>query len=361
MTNLLRTLRSALRTARTAAVAVLTAAVCLVGLPATPASADEAGQSVATPVFITNGLWNDRMLCASPNDDSVWLKQFDANNPYCQWIQVGDRGRFLLFNPQKHKVASYLGGNGGAVVMENLVYPAPNQQLFSWGGWEDWNAYALQSYQDSGQNIDAKDPDNDNPRSDAVHTRGWRHGHQRELTWNALPVSGPSIGRAIDALQSYQSYLSAVLGSVTPNETACVTTATPLWSQTNGRYVSAELGYGGDQNGMLRARADGMGPWEQFNLCRNNKSNVYSIRSAANGRYVSAELGHGGDQNGMLRARADAIGPWEQFTIEPTGTGYAIRSAANGLYVSAEYAYSGDQNGMLRARANAIGPWEQFQ
>jgi hypothetical protein len=37
------------------------------------------------------------------------------------------------------------------------------------------------------------------------------------------------------------------------------------------------------------------------------------ITSLANGRIVSAELGYGGGDNGMLRARATAIGPWEQF------------------------------------------------
>ncbi|MGW7002334.1 hypothetical protein ACWGCW_05775 [Streptomyces sp. NPDC054933] len=47
-------------------------------------------------------------------------------------------------------------------------------------------ANALQSFWDSGQNVDAKSPDGDSPRTDAVHTRGWRHGYQRELTWNAI-------------------------------------------------------------------------------------------------------------------------------------------------------------------------------
>ncbi|WP_424887005.1 hypothetical protein [Streptomyces sp. XH2] len=38
------------------------------------------------------------------------------------------------------------------------------------------------------------------------------------------------------------------------------------------------------------------------------------ITSRANGRLVSAELGYGGDTYGMLRARATAVGPWELFT-----------------------------------------------
>ncbi|MER7753775.1 hypothetical protein [Kitasatospora sp. NPDC097643] len=364
---------------RAAAVAAGTALLCLAGLPATSASAAPAPapapapaaaasttaspwtQSVTGPMYLTNGAWSDHVLCASADDDNVWLKQFDAANPYCQWIRVGVRDRFALFNPAKKKVASYIGGNEGAVVMQNLNNPTPWLQLFSWGGGEDWGAYALQSFDDRGQNVDAKSPNSDNPRTDAVHTRGWRHGHQRELTWNELPVAAPSMARSIGALEAFQNYLNATLGNAAPDEVACVTEGTPLKSAASGQYVSTELAYGGDSYGMLRARAGALGPWEQYNLCRNNRSGVYSIRSAANGRWVSAELAYGGDQYGELRARADVLGPWEKFTVEPVGGNYALKSAANGQYVSAELAYGGDQYGELRARAGALGPWEQFQ
>ncbi|MFJ9847469.1 hypothetical protein ACIRYZ_45035 [Kitasatospora sp. NPDC101155] len=82
---------------------------------------------------------------------------------------------------------AYTGGNQGSVVMEDSGTSSlgPNGELWSWGGREDWGAYALQSFWDSGQNVDAKDGF-DNPRTDPVHTRGWRHGNQRELTWNAV-------------------------------------------------------------------------------------------------------------------------------------------------------------------------------
>lgn len=362
MNSLLRTAGSAVRSLRTVAVAFLAALACLAGLPATPASAATSTQSVLAPVFLTNGRWNDQVLCASPDDDSVWLEQFDASNLYCQWVQIGERGRFLLFNPQKQKVASYLGGNEGAVVMQNLLYPAPNQQLFSWGGMEGWNASALQSYQDSGQNIDAKAPgDGGEPRTDPVHTRGWRNGHQRELTWSELPAARSTLGKSVETLQTYQTYLNTLLGGIAPDETACVTTGISLRSQANGKYVSAELGYTGDQNGMLRARADALGPWEKFDLCRNNQNGLYSIRSEANGNYVSAELGYTGDQYGELRVRSGAIGGWEQFRIERSGSGYTIRSATSGQYVSAEVGYGGDQYGMLRARSDGAGAGERFQ
>jgi len=87
----------------------------------------------------------------------------------------------------------------------------------------------------------------------------------------------------------------------------------------------------------------------------------FTITSQANGLLVSAELGYTGGDAGMLRARANAIGPWERFFIDNFGTFATITSAANGLLVSAELGYTGDDAGMLRARATAIGPWEQFQ
>lgn len=127
----------------------------------------------------------------------------------------------------------------------------------------------------------------------------------------------------------------------------------------NRRLVSAELGYPGDFNGMLRARADVLGPWEQFDLTWDGS--FWNLRSTANGLYVSAELGYGGDFYGMLRARAGGIGPWEQFNLYTDGSGvYALQSAANGLFVSEELGYGGDFHAMLRARSGGIGPWEVF-
>ena len=81
-------------------------------------------------------------------------------------------------------------------------------------------------------------------------------------------------------------------------------------------YVSAELAYGGDRFGELRARASAQGPWEQWTVVPLNSTDV-ALRSDANGKYVSAELHYPGDRYGTLRARADAIGPWEIFRIVP--------------------------------------------
>ncbi|MER8091949.1 ricin-type beta-trefoil lectin domain protein [Streptomyces goshikiensis] len=142
--------------------------------------------------IITNGRWKDRMLCASPRDDSAWLGTLSSDDRYCQWIQFSlANGTFVLYNPQKGKVMSYKGGDGGPLVMEN--YNASTQQYFALGGMESWKAQALQSVLDRGQNVDAKAPGADSPRTDAVHTRGWRHGDRMELTWNINSVPGTTM------------------------------------------------------------------------------------------------------------------------------------------------------------------------
>ncbi|GAA2749943.1 hypothetical protein [Kitasatospora cinereorecta] len=159
------------------------ATALLAALPGTPAQA-------ATPkVMIMSGTFSGYALCASPADNWVWLKKVDTANPdaFCLWKQLGPAGQFTLYNPAKDEIMAYTGGNEGVVVMEDSgTSPlGANGELWSWGGREGWGASALQSFWDSGQNVDAKDGF-DNPRTDPVHTRGWRHGFQRELTWNAV-------------------------------------------------------------------------------------------------------------------------------------------------------------------------------
>jgi hypothetical protein len=92
-------------------------------------------------------------------------------------------------------------------------------------------------------------------------------------------------------------------------------------SLANNRYVSAELSLEGDDYGLLRARAAAIGPWEQFRFVPihynsdpgvNNPWQI-AIQSTANGFYVSTEIGWTGDRDGLLRARATVIGEWEQY------------------------------------------------
>jgi hypothetical protein len=133
-----------------------------------------------------------------------------------------------------------------------------------------------------------------------------------------------------------------------------------LYSLANNRYVSAELGHGGDDHAMLRARATVIDAWEQYDLCHDSTRGTFSFQARGNGRYVSAELGYGGGDHAMLRARATAIDEWERFIIIDHGSYINIKSAANDRLVSAELGYRSRDYAMLRARATADGPWERF-
>jgi hypothetical protein len=91
---------------------------------------------------------------------------------------------------------------------------------------------------------------------------------------------------------------------------------TNIWSQHNGLAVSTELGYGGGDHAMLRARSSSIGSWEYFytNSPGPGGQGAYTLfQSAANGKYVAAEVGYGGDDHGMLRARSASYDAWELF------------------------------------------------
>ncbi|GAB3430596.1 fascin domain-containing protein [Actinophytocola sediminis] len=125
-------------------------------------------------------------------------------------------------------------------------------------------------------------------------------------------------------------------------------------NQHSGTYVSAEFSWTGSNNGILRARANSVGPWERFELCLSD--GIHTIRSLHNGLYVSAEYSWTGDNHGILRARADTVGKWERFHLN----GNLLSSAHTKMYVSAEFSWTGDSHGILRARAATPGPWERF-
>jgi hypothetical protein len=132
-----------------------------------------------------------------------------------------------------------------------------------------------------------------------------------------------------------------------------------LQSVANGKYVAAELNYTGAGYAELRARSSSVGPWERFEFCFGigGVLAAVAIRSLANGNWVSAELQYTGALYGMLRARADRVGPWETFAAINGG----LRNQTNLKFVSAELQYTGLRYGMLRARANSRGPWEEFR
>jgi hypothetical protein len=139
----------------------------------------------------------------------------------------------------------------------------------------------------------------------------------------------------------------------------------------NGPFVSAEVGYTGEDNGMLRARSVSVGPWELFKVCP-TVDGFYTIKSEYNNLLVSAEFGYTGPRFGMLRARTpeNQAGPWEKFAVS---TDHAYPTLVNiespsspqlmgSTMVSAEFGYTGKDNGMLRVRGQTLipGDWERF-
>lgn len=90
-------------------------------------------------------------------------------------------------------------------------------------------------------------------------------------------------------------------------------------SDANGLDVSGEFGYGGDLYGMLRARADSIFTWEKWYLWDLGGGSIafqsYYPITDPYCCYVSTELGYSGDFQNMLRARARAIGPWEVYSL----------------------------------------------
>ena len=173
---------------------LLTVAVATAGLAAVPVAASAAPNALpGGSVMIQNGAFTDYVLCASADNSSVWLKTkaSAAGNAYCAWMQFGGDGQFTLFNVGKSQVLACTGGDVGPVVVEQPGTSGlgSNAEQFSWGGTESWGSRALQCYYDSGQNVDAKASDGDYPRTDPVRARGWRHGYQRELTWNEVVAS----------------------------------------------------------------------------------------------------------------------------------------------------------------------------
>jgi Peptidase family M23 len=195
------------------------------------------------------------------------------------------------------------------------------------------------------------------------------HLHYDELT-NPTSGTGKLDPGALTAChgstkKSYSNWSSVAYNTLLRNdgyELGCATGTVSIFALANSRYVSSELSYTGNRNGMLRARATSVGTWEKYAIVGNCwASSGCALRAAANGRYVSAEIKDPGSQNGMLRARATSVGTWEKFRISgDCTTGCALKSLANSKWVSAEKAYSGSGNGMLRARATSVGGWEGF-
>ncbi len=91
--------------------------------------------------------------------------------------------------------------------------------------------------------------------------------------------------------------------------------AQEIWSNAAERWVTAEDGRSGNDYGMLRASATGIGVLQRFYLTDyyNGGALPMAFKSLYNGRWVSDEEGFTGIWYGMLRARSESIGAWEQW------------------------------------------------
>jgi hypothetical protein len=144
--------------------------------------------------WIVSGAYTNLALTAKEDDGAVYLAP-KSDDPYQRWVLANpiDGNCFVMYNARSKKVIYYTGGNGAELRMGFLDDPAiqGNGAFWSWGGMEGWGAKALQWYGDSGQNVDAGAQA---PNQGPLHTRGWRDGDQRSLTWNFVPDPGVERG-----------------------------------------------------------------------------------------------------------------------------------------------------------------------
>ncbi len=121
----------------------------------------------------------------------------------------------------------------------------------------------------------------------------------------------------------------------------------------NGKFIVAECG--GDDFGVVNANRTVAGEWEAFYLRPLDDGN-YSIKSS-HGRYLSAELGGGGE----LHANRNQRGPWETFQVQgqlSDGATIALKSFDGKHFVSARI---DSEQGKVSSEAPALGPWEQIK
>ncbi len=90
-----------------------------------------------------------------------------------------------------------------------------------------------------------------------------------------------------------------------------------LRSTANQRYVTAEFGFSGSNNGILEAQATVIGSWEKYYLYQIGSQYAFQSFLPPNSTccYVSTEIGYGGSEYGVLRARAFSVGSWEKYWI----------------------------------------------
>jgi hypothetical protein len=77
------------------------------------------------------------------------------------------------------------------------------------------------------------------------------------------------------------------------------------------RILSAPTSWTGERNGLLRARATSIGPWERFRIPNTSAGGPVTIFSLADSRDVTTGVNRANE----LRARASAAGAWERYIL----------------------------------------------
>lgn len=129
-------------------------------------------------------------------------------------------------------------------------------------------------------------------------------------------------------------------------------------AQTTGVLAT---GYNEYYYGALQATTSNGSSAQSFDLCYNWQAGYWYLINNGNNLFVSAEVEYAGTQNGLLRARSEQVGAWEQFALGCKGSLLTIKSKANGKYVSTEIDYPAPFTSELRARAAVVGPWEEYR
>jgi hypothetical protein len=131
--------------------------------------------------IIKSGVFDGMVLTALNDGTDLFLQAYVPGNTNQTWDLSNPQGVFTIINRGTGQFISYPGGNAEKL---SLVPSTPNPPAdninFHWGDMEEWGARALQWNFDQGQNVSAGI---NTPDPGPLHTRGWRHGNQRELTW----------------------------------------------------------------------------------------------------------------------------------------------------------------------------------
>jgi len=204
-------------------IAGVAAATFAAGLMTAPgpvaAAADAPTPDSQTLVYLTSGFGQGIVLCANPDDTSLWIGEQEDAEAYCQWEQIGDDGQFTLFNPAKGMVLTGVGADR-PLVMSELIFPSDETQTFSWGAAKDAGR-ALRWNGDQSQNVDAGS--GKAPSADALGLSAWRD--QVQQTWNVLNAgqsTRPAKARSTSAVRVTSSqwpnkFLCAVVGDGKPD------------------------------------------------------------------------------------------------------------------------------------------------